>query len=82
METTVMMTDEEARKAVLEYFRVPRRTSDLLDDHIVDGWDGDHTSLVRILYAAGLLRHLRGRTRGKVYVLSDAGRAVLDIPGF
>ena len=73
------MTDEEARKAVLEFFRLARRTSDLLDFHVLDGWCGDHASLVRILYAAGLLRHLRGRTRGKVYILTDAGRAVLDI---
>jgi len=72
-----MMTDEEARKAVLEYFRVPRRTSDILDDHIVDDWDGDHAELVRTLATAGLLDHVRGKTSGKIYVLSAIGEAAL-----
>ena len=72
----------QARLIVLKRFMRAARTSDLTDERLLEGYPGRPSDLVLALRDAGLLRRVRGRSRGVVYIATEAGiRFIRDVGG-
>ena len=69
--TQIIDLTDEQRRDILYYFRHGRFTADVANVESVAGLD--RPQIIRALVTAGLLRKLRGRTTGSVYILSDLG---------
>lgn len=78
--SAIKITNEEARDIVLRRFKRAGRVTDLTDEGLMDGFEGDVAEFVRALFKAGLLDKVRGSTRGTIYETSATGRLLVDNP--
>lgn len=71
------MNSQEATMAILTRFQSAGRVTDLRNDGIAKEYEGNLSELVRALRDTGLLHHLRGNTRGAVYITSRLGEIAI-----
>lgn len=71
--------ERDARIALLEYFQRGHIVEDVARDGIIGAEDINVAEVVRALATAGLLRRVRGRTKGSVYLITETGHAALTI---
>jgi hypothetical protein len=70
---------DELRRLVLEHFEKPNFSARMHTHPRFEGYDYGEVRHVRLgLIAAGLLKRVRGQTRGTVWELSDHGERMLD----